>query len=51
MNELLDYLRRHHTVCVEHDGRILAWCAYSDGPYRLESIKPTLRAVRDWLGY
>lgn len=50
MNDLLNFIRQHDMVCVEHNGRIIAWCAYSE-EYRLESIRPTLRAVRDWLGY
>jgi len=50
MNDLLNYIRQHGMVCAEHNGRILAWCAYSH-EYRLESIQPTLRDVLNWLGY
>lgn len=56
MNELLEYLRQHGMVCVGHNGRILAWCEYYNSTtfrteFHLETINPTLRDVRDWLGY
>ena len=53
--QLVAYIAKHSIDAhIDHEGKIVAEAVYcKDGVAfsELETIEPTLQAIRDWLGY
>lgn len=51
LERLVRFIRSHSMVAYIVDERILAVTDYGWGLASVDTIEPTLQAVRDWLGY